>query len=86
MPTSRVTYGKSGGGAPKDGTASKQRSVVNVVGEENYLPTTLAPLLNLPKGLKVGTIISIDYFTANCSLYANLVIKLKAKRKQKSGH
>lgn len=82
--TSKATSAKYGVGRPKGANVSGLKSVVDVVGAENYMPTILLRLLNLELGLRGGVLTLKDYLMGYSNLYANLATKPKLKKKQKS--
>ncbi len=85
MRTSKVISGKSGGGRPKGGSASKQRSVVNAVGEDNYMPITSSRLSKHDKDLLIGVLTLNGFLKEFCNHSVRPVIKKSPKPKRKNG-
>lgn len=79
----RVICARFGVGAPKDGLALKPKAVVNVVAEENYMPTISPRWWMYEKALRDGISISPDCLKGCYSPSVKLATKPKVKSKRR---
>lgn len=86
MAISKAISARYGDGVLKEGRVSSKVVAMRAVKvDESFSLIIYLPLWTLKQASQVGTVTLTDCLTETYSRYAKIVIKLKQKRKRKSG-